>query len=221
MLAARLLDVCRARVSGSAPRPRRRCSPCLLGLRRDSRSSPSFVPSVERGRFRFRRRLPPPSARGRSSHKVTASLRFRARRSQPRIWAQVIRFPARAEEDSGQSERDALAGRGWERRMCAQGQARAPEGSESSLRCHTGRVLGRTPHGVAVQRPGERVFGLLAPGVHEDLCQSGTRAPAEKQRLRDPLARDARGSPSPIKPPARPALSGRRAGPSRGPSAES
>lgn len=163
------------------------------------------------------RRLP----RGRSSYKVTASLRLRARRSQPRIWAQVIRFPARAEEDSGQSERDALAGRGWERRMCAQGQARAPEGSETSLRCHTGRVLGRTLHGVVVQRPGERVFGLLAPGVHEDLCQSGTRAPAEKQRLRDPLARDARGSPSPIKPPARPALSGRRAGPSRGPSAES
>lgn len=163
------------------------------------------------------RRLP----RGRSSYKVTASLRFRALRSQPRIWAQVIRFPARAEEDSGQSERDALAGRGWERRMCAQGQARAPEESESSLRCHTGRVLGRTPHGVAVQRPGERVFGLLAPGVHEDLCQSGTRAPAEKQRLRDPLARDARRSPSPIKPPARPALSGRRAGPSRGLSAES
>lgn len=163
------------------------------------------------------RRLP----RGRSSYKVTASLRFRALRSQPRIWAQVIRFPARAEEDSGQSERDALAGRGWERRMCAQGQARAPEESETSLRCHTGRVLGRTPHGVAVQRPGERVFGLLAPRVHEDLCQSGTRAPAEKQRLRDPLARDARRSPRPIKPPARPALSGRRAGPSRGLSAES
>lgn len=51
------------------------------------------------------RRLP----RGRSSYKVTASLRFRALRSQPRIWAQVICFPARAEEDSGQSERDALA----------------------------------------------------------------------------------------------------------------
>lgn len=158
---------------------------------------------------------------GRSSYKVTASLRFRALRSQPRIWAQVICFPARAEEDSGQSERDVLAGRGWERCMCAQGQARAPEESEMSLRCHTGRVLGRTPHGVAVQRPGERVFGLLAPGVHEDLCQSGTRAPAEKQHLRDPLARDARRSPRPIKPPARPALSGQRAGPSRGLSAES